>query len=211
MAQDKSLHTKDKIFNAALKVFSEKGFSGATTSEIAREAGVAEGSIFRYYKTKKDILRGVMLEYVNRVEEFADTESMKKIIKEHKNEPIEKILKLMALNRYKIFEKYYPMNKVIFYEIQFHEDIKKIYCDKIIEKESDIVKFLFEEIGIDKEVYEDTRYQVAVRIFKSMLTGAFFQRKNELIKEAYIPIEEEIDMVIDVFFNGINHIWRVGE
>lgn len=48
---DKALgltNTQKKIIDAAIKVFSEKGFEGATTSEIAQEAGVAEGTIFRY-------------------------------------------------------------------------------------------------------------------------------------------------------------------
>ena len=48
--------TRRKILEAALRVFSRKGFNGATTSEIAREAGVAEGTIFRYFETKKDLL-----------------------------------------------------------------------------------------------------------------------------------------------------------
>ncbi len=47
---------EQRILEAAIAVFSEKGFSAATTSEIAKNAGVAEGTIFRYFKTKKDIL-----------------------------------------------------------------------------------------------------------------------------------------------------------
>lgn len=41
------------ILEAAIEIFSDKGFSAASTSEIAQKAGVAEGTIFRYYKTKK--------------------------------------------------------------------------------------------------------------------------------------------------------------
>ncbi|WP_446715397.1 helix-turn-helix domain-containing protein [Caloramator sp. Dgby_cultured_2] len=36
-----------------MKVFSEKGFEGSRTSEIAKEANVAEGTIFKYFKTKR--------------------------------------------------------------------------------------------------------------------------------------------------------------
>jgi TetR/AcrR family transcriptional regulator, fatty acid metabolism regulator protein len=50
---------KDKyhrILNAAVRVFAELGFHQATISQIAREAGVADGTIYLYFKNKKDIL-----------------------------------------------------------------------------------------------------------------------------------------------------------
>lgn len=65
---DKALgltNTQKKIIDAAIKVFSEKGFEGATTSEIAQEAGVAEGTIFRHFSTKKGILQGILLQVVD--------------------------------------------------------------------------------------------------------------------------------------------------
>ena len=52
--ENSKLNEKEqKILNAACLVFSQKGYSSATTSEIAKWAGVAEGTIFRYFKTKK--------------------------------------------------------------------------------------------------------------------------------------------------------------
>ena len=44
------------ILSAAIELFSEKGYEATATSEIAKKAKVAEGTIFRYYKTKKELL-----------------------------------------------------------------------------------------------------------------------------------------------------------
>ncbi len=44
------------ILNAAIKVFAEQGFYKATISQVAREAGVADGTIYIYFKNKADIL-----------------------------------------------------------------------------------------------------------------------------------------------------------
>lgn len=49
-----------KIIEAAIEVFAEKGYAGSSTSEIAQKAGVAEGTIFRHYKTKKDLLLSIV-------------------------------------------------------------------------------------------------------------------------------------------------------
>lgn len=45
-----------RILEAAVKVFAEEGFHQATVSQIAREAGVADGTIYLYFKNKDDIL-----------------------------------------------------------------------------------------------------------------------------------------------------------
>lgn len=45
-----------RIINAAINTFSEKGFERTKTKEIAQKAGVAEGTIFRYFPTKDAIL-----------------------------------------------------------------------------------------------------------------------------------------------------------
>jgi len=45
-----------RILEAAIKVFAEQGFCKATVSAIAREAGVADGTIYLYFKNKDDIL-----------------------------------------------------------------------------------------------------------------------------------------------------------
>lgn len=47
---------KKQILEAAARVFAEKGFEGATISDIAQAAGVAEGSIYNYFKNKNDLL-----------------------------------------------------------------------------------------------------------------------------------------------------------
>ena len=44
------------IIEAAVKVFAEKGFFGARVSEIAEEAGVADGTIYLYFRSKDDLL-----------------------------------------------------------------------------------------------------------------------------------------------------------
>lgn len=45
-----------RILEAAIKVFAEQGFFHSTVSQIAREAGVADGTIYLYFKNKDDIL-----------------------------------------------------------------------------------------------------------------------------------------------------------
>jgi AcrR family transcriptional regulator len=53
-AQNKETIRK-RIVNAALSLFQTKGFDATTTRAIARKAGIAEGTVFNYFKSKEDI------------------------------------------------------------------------------------------------------------------------------------------------------------
>ena len=52
----KSKDKEERIPKAAIKVFARKGFYNARISEIAQEAGVADGTIYLYFRNKYDIL-----------------------------------------------------------------------------------------------------------------------------------------------------------
>ena len=50
---------KQRIVESAYRVFSEKGYHGASTKEIAGAAGVATGSFYRYFRDKKAVFMAV--------------------------------------------------------------------------------------------------------------------------------------------------------
>jgi AcrR family transcriptional regulator len=51
----KKEETKERILAAALDLFREKGLPGTSTREISKKAGIAEGTLFNYFKTKEDL------------------------------------------------------------------------------------------------------------------------------------------------------------
>jgi AcrR family transcriptional regulator len=57
-------HRRKQILEAALAVFSKKGYGEATIPDIAREGGVAVGTIYNYYPSKRDILISVLASHV---------------------------------------------------------------------------------------------------------------------------------------------------
>jgi AcrR family transcriptional regulator len=58
MARPKSEEKRKAILSAALEVFADRGLSAATTA-ISNAAGVAEGTLFIYFKTKDDLLNSL--------------------------------------------------------------------------------------------------------------------------------------------------------
>ncbi|MCL4817652.1 MAG: TetR family transcriptional regulator [Vicinamibacteria bacterium] len=56
MARRRSDDKRERILQAAIKVFARKGYFAARVSEIARKADVADGTIYLYFESKEDLL-----------------------------------------------------------------------------------------------------------------------------------------------------------
>jgi AcrR family transcriptional regulator len=67
--QPRSIQTREKILEAALELFCEKGYFKTTTNEIARRAGVSIGSLYSYFSDKDtlffEILEGYHQKFTN--------------------------------------------------------------------------------------------------------------------------------------------------
>ncbi len=67
----KSKARKDRIIEAATRIFAHKGFQDATISEIAQEAQVSEATIYDYFQTKEGLLFAIPLEVTKRLNRWA--------------------------------------------------------------------------------------------------------------------------------------------
>jgi AcrR family transcriptional regulator len=52
--------SREKILDAALKLFAERGFHNTSVNRISKEAGVAKGLIYNYFDKKEDLLMGIV-------------------------------------------------------------------------------------------------------------------------------------------------------
>jgi len=106
---------REMIARAALKLFAEYGYERTTTKEIAREAGISEGTIFKYFPTKHDLL----LTFFTR-EVFAPLTVIFKL-----EEPIDDYLVLRALiaDRFRLWHRHRNLMKVIISEALFSREM----------------------------------------------------------------------------------------
>jgi AcrR family transcriptional regulator len=62
VARPKSGNKRNAILGAATRLFAERGLTAAPTSEISKQAGVAEGTLFTYFETKDDLINALYRE-----------------------------------------------------------------------------------------------------------------------------------------------------
>lgn len=142
-----------KILEAAIEIFSEKGFAATSTSEIAKKAGVAEGTIFRHYKTKKDLLIAIVSPTIFRTASNFFAKNFAKEVFDIEYESYEDFLKAMIKNRFEFVRKHLPLLRIFLQEVAFHEELREQF----------------------KTVYLKQVHQKFIKIIEH------FQEKNELV------------------------------
>ena len=65
--QERAIEKKNKIIKAGYELFSEVGYYGTNTAEIAKKAGVSTGIVYGYFQDKRDILLSVLEIYLEKV------------------------------------------------------------------------------------------------------------------------------------------------
>ena len=65
--QERAIEKKNKIINAGYELFSEVGYYGTNTAEIAKRAGVSTGIVYGYFSDKRDIMICVLEIYLDKV------------------------------------------------------------------------------------------------------------------------------------------------
>ena len=118
------------IIRAAVELFSEKGYAATSTREIAKRAGVAEGTIFKQYPTKKEL----MLWITERIIHTALFPLISSGISELLAKPYktrEEFLSAFLQNRMSLMQEGVPLFKIIFQEMPFQPEIRAMLMKQI--------------------------------------------------------------------------------
>jgi TetR/AcrR family fatty acid metabolism transcriptional regulator len=182
-----------QILEAAVKVFARQGFHQSTVAQIAKEAGVADGTIYLYFKNKDDIL--VQFFSVRAKQVF---ESFREAVDAAENSTD----KLRNLVRRHLAEFQRDKDGAVVYQVETHQnsrlaeaqirEMSKMYRDLI----SEIIEQGQQEGAIRKDLY--------VGLVKRFIIGAV----DEVIN-TWLHTEEDYDLVsmadplVELFVKGI--------
>ena len=134
LQEDDSLTDKQrKILVAATEMFAEKGFAATSTNEIAKKAGVAEGTIFRHYKTKKDLLLSIVTPMMVKMLGPIILKDLNKVL-DKEFEHFEDFVRAMIKNRQEFLEKNLKVIQIFLQEIPFHHELREQFIEHIGKK-----------------------------------------------------------------------------
>ena len=190
-----------KILLAAIDSFSEKGYAATSTSEIAKKAGVAEGTIFRHYKTKKDLLLGIIAPFLAKsIAPFVIKDLFKVI--DTKYERYEDFLRAIIQNRVEFLQKNLPIVKILIQEVPFHPELKDQFLEHIAIKLIERFKKLVEDYQSKGQILKMPTSSV-IRMNLTTIFGYFITR-HILLPDANWNDEEEIERTVQFLLHGLS-------
>ncbi|MEC5241384.1 TetR/AcrR family transcriptional regulator [Bacillus mycoides] len=198
---DKRNERQMRILEAAVDMFGEKGYASTSTSEIAKRAGVAEGTIFRYYKTKKDLLFAVVMPTLTKFAAPFFVQAFAKEIFKTEYESYEVLLRVIIQNRFEFAKKHFPMIKILIQEVPFQPELKS-EIQQLIETEQLVhFKKLIAKFQEEGEIIELPPSSV-LRLTLSAVLGLLLTRFLLLPEEKWDD-EVEIENTIQFILYGL--------
>ena len=182
-----------KIANALRLLLEEKEFNGITTAEIARQAGVTDALIYKYFKDKRDLLHQLLSEYLNQygVQLRSDLKGIKGALNK---------LRKLIWSHINVYATNRVFAKILLIEVRNHPDYYKSDTYELVRAYSNSVLDILEEGVQSNEVRKD----VPVKLIRQMILGSI-----EQVCLTGITFDREIDPdaltedLCDIIFRGI--------
>lgn len=183
----------DAIIDAAVRVIAENGYHSAQVSKIAREANVADGTIYLYFENKDDVLISLFREkmglFVSETEKALD-----KI-----DSPIEQLLELIRLH-FKNLEQDYKLAVVTQIELrQSNPELRK-RINAVLKNYLDVIDRVIDG-GIKQGVF---RADVDVRNVRKMIFGTIDETVSSwIMDDRKYSLVDQAEAIHRLFLHGI--------
>jgi TetR/AcrR family fatty acid metabolism transcriptional regulator len=182
-----------QIIDAAIRVFARNGYYNSRVSDIAREAGIAAGTIYLYFKTKDEILVTMFREKMAAWVAFLRREIARQ------PDAVAKIRRLVALH-FEVLEADPDLAEVVQVELrQGHKFFRGASAHEV-SAYFDLIGSVLEE-GIAEGL---VRHDLPVKVATKMLFGAMDQVATSWVlgKRGY-RLVDSAEAVADIFLQGV--------
>ncbi len=199
--KDRETEKQKRILEAALHIFSERGFEGASTSAIAARAQVAEATIFKHYRSKKGLLLHLVIPAISRVATPYILRPVLKILEQDK--PFAEVFQELYADRVQLVERNWRKIKIILVESLFQPELREALEDHVARS---IYAVISERIDGWKQagrIREDLPTHVIARSILSIGIGYLLAKNIFPRYLAQGEEEEELAWMSEVLLRGI--------
>ncbi|MGN1301924.1 MAG: TetR/AcrR family transcriptional regulator [Clostridia bacterium] len=179
--------TKRRIFNTAIKIFSEKGYDNSSVEEITAIAGVAKGSLYYHFSKKEDIFDMLLEEGLKLLKNNIEIKTR------DCSTALEKI-KAVILIQIKISVKYEDFLNVVLSQI-WGEEEKNKKCKKAVFEYIKIIEKIIKE-GIENNEFYDGNVE-------AIASGVVGVTASSLIYRLKKNREVDVQSVYEGFINTV--------
>ena len=198
----KSDKTKQKILKETIELISKKGYAATSTREIAEKADVSEATIFKYYKSKDNLLQTIVMDTVEKLFKTSSKEKIPNILNNNKDKNSKELLRLLIRERLDFFGTHKKEFKVIFQEMLINKKVQRYVKEKVWNKMVDVSDEIYFHIKSNHQLKKDLDpYMFRKTLFGILFFTILFE---EIIDDDKIlNNEEQSKLISEIIFSGI--------
>jgi AcrR family transcriptional regulator len=194
---------RSQILRVAIRLFSQCGFSGTTTKEIAREAGVSEAMVFRHFATKSELYDAILDCKACEGEIRNPFEMVQEEMEAKNDEQVFYKLMLNALSRHERDPEF--MRLLLHSALEGHE-LAEIFIERNIVPIYEFLSSYISRRQKDGAIREDVEPRLIVRAFVGMmihhsLNNSLWDKKRQLLN---VTNEEAARGFTKILLQGIH-------
>jgi TetR/AcrR family fatty acid metabolism transcriptional regulator len=184
----------NQILDAASKVFAQRGFHGATTRHIAREAGVAEGTIYNYFDSKGDLLIAILMR-------LSEVEKIGTELTEALDQDARKFLLAVAHHRMSLIEEHDQTLQAVLPEILVNPDLRDQFYRRFAEPLAALLE-QYVEMRIESGELRSVDAPLVVRSVQGIFIGLMVLRilGDRVVRTHWDDLPEQL---VDLVFDGL--------
>lgn len=186
---------RNQILDTAALIFAEKGFHSTTIRDIAKAAGIADGTIYNYFENKTALLLGIferMRDSVMQTEVLPtlDTSDLRSFMAVYLRHPL---MGLKADN--------FALFRVVVSEMLVNEDLRRLYYEKILEPTLAGAEAYFQYL-VDQHQIKPVNVSLITRTVSSLMLGLMLQYTmgDETLQAQWDALPE---FLADVLLDGL--------
>ena len=195
---EKQTPKQKKILEVAITTFAEKGYSNTSTAEIAKLAGVAEGTIFKHYGTKENLLLAIMVPFLKDHASSLVDELFTELMDEKIS--FKQFIRNLLKNRIEFLSKNKEIFLVFFKEFIYKEELKKELIPYFLEKAAPRLKEVIEIAQKRGEIIDKPVIQIT-NMIATTIAGFLITRFAILNVESVN--DNEIEEIVHLIMHGI--------
>jgi len=198
----KSDRTKQKIIDCTIDLIYKKGYDNTSTKSIAECSEVSEATIFKYFNSKKDLLKSILKEMIKKFKKYSTEEILPTLIKKHKDHSIEKLLKEVLKERSSFIAKNFPIIKIILQEMMVNEEIRIFFLDNIWKEMEKFSNFIF-ELGKKTGEFKNVDNNIIRKLTFGVLIYTVIEKATIEKKVKPETIEIEMEKIVETVLDGL--------
>lgn len=185
---------REQIMKAAIRLFARQGFARTTTRQIAREAGVSEGTIYRYFTSKQDLLFAFV--------EPTAVGGIRAMLQEIPGSDDE-FIRRFFLDRLQVAAKNRPVMKVVIGGALTDDTLARIFTEKVSGRVFPMVRSLIAERVASGKFRAVDPTIAAGALVGMFLTFALFLPTLLPGKIPRVPPEQLAEQLASLFLDGV--------